>query len=69
MVPKGERAMRGPSPKPVVVIPSGHETTTPTRTSDQYLSVLNPLGATLIVPSTPRPWDGQTISLTSFRTA
>jgi len=66
MVPKGERAMRGPSPKPVVVIPSEHETTTPTRTVDQPLSVLNALGVQSIAPKSPRPWDGQTISIASF---
>ena len=67
MVPKGERAMRGPSPKPIVVIPSEPDASTPNRSTDQPLSALNILGASLVPPSTHRPWDGQTIPLSGFR--
>ena len=54
------------TPKPVVVIPSDCESEAFQINADRPLWVLNEVGRGLVERRSPRPWDGETISLAGF---
>jgi hypothetical protein len=52
--------------KLVVKIPTASESEAFERNEDRPLWVLNETGRGLIEPRSPRPWDGETISVAGF---
>jgi hypothetical protein len=59
--------MRETTPNAMLVIPNGNESERQTVNADRSLSVLNELGRTFVAKTSPRAWDGETISLAGFK--